>query len=321
MGGMQEEAVVLTTNHDHSGCRETTCRTNNKRWTVRQLFHWLLRAVFLHKGSVKGEPANSLDDWFRTIPSLLATMMFHSGALLTPILLLYFLYTTRHGHSNNLPTRSNTFHGRQTVRTWKLGEQPGAGSRVMTIIDLTAATLETSRFWLPTGAKKPREALSVQPAVCGVPTQCPDFTSCTSGASTGGNGTGLTTGGISICVNSWLTDDGSMQTAHDAKGFHCPIFMERKETVRVRDQPGGCEETKDAFGEAAGKEHTAPSWRGGVAVLEDVYVNHHGHVFNATHHFYSGACTPLEGRRRPPMPFAKVRADTMQLHAVLCEPE
>lgn len=74
---------------------------------------------------------------------------------------------------------------------------------------------------------------------------------------------------------------------------------------RVRDQPGECEETREVFDQAGGVED--PGWRGAVALLEHVYVNQHGDVFNDTHHFYFGACAPLEGRREPARLFPKVQ--------------
>jgi len=45
----------------------------------------------------------------------------------------------------------------------------------------------------------------------------------------------------------------------------------------------------------------------GVALLENVFVNQHGDVFNDTHHFYFGACTPPQEAREPARLFAKVR--------------
>lgn len=117
-----------------------------------------------------------------------------------------------------------------------------------------------------------------------------------------------------MCLNSWLTERGAQLNSDDPEGFRCHISMERFEGVeRVRDQPGECAETKDVFGEAAGEGVAEPpGWRGGVALLENVYVNQHGDVFNDTHHFFFGACTPLEERREPARLFSKVRADTVR---------
>jgi len=120
----------------------------------------------------------------------------------------------------------------------------------------------------------------VDPATCGTPKACPDFTLCTSGGadtSSGGKGTGEATGAISLCTNSWLTELGSQQNDSDPEGFDCPITVERVHgTERVRDEAGQCEETKRVFGEAAEEGDGDAGWRGGVALLENVFVNQHG---------------------------------------------
>jgi len=189
----------------------------------------------------------------------------------------------------------------------------------MRIVDLTAPSLDVSPFRLPKGAKKSRDALDVDPTSCGTPAHCPDFTPCSSDDSeitTAGSGEVLATGAISMCINSWLTEGGGQQTVEDPKGFQCHITMEHWEgKERVRDQPGECEETTDVFGEAAGEGGAESGWRGGVSLLENVYVNQHGDVFNHTHHFYFGACNASEERREPARLFAKVRLHFVWLRA------
>jgi len=197
---------------------------------------------------------------------------------------------------------------REKRKTWKLGAKPGAGARRMRIVDLTAPSLASSVLQASQGSEE--EQLDVDPATCGTPKACPDFTLCTSGGadtSSGGKGTGEATGAISLCTNSWLTELGSQQNDSDPEGFDCPITVERVHgTERVRDEAGQCEETKRVFGEAAEEGDGDAGWRGGVALLENVFVNQHGDVFNDTHHFYFGACTASEEAREPGRLFAKV---------------
>lgn len=224
--------------------------------------------------------------------------------------------------------RGRTLKG---AKTWKLGEKPETGSRPMRIVDLTVPSLDASQFKLPKGANKSRDALllDADPTSCGTPTACPHFKPCSSGggwnASRGANGEVPATGAISMCSNSWLTVGDVQQNASDPQGFRCNITIEPTHhgMERVKDEPEGCAETEDVFGEAAGggSASTGEGWRGGVALLENVYVNQHGDVFNDTHHFYFGACTQTsEEKRTPARLFVKVRIGSVcWLEGILVE--
>jgi len=174
-------------------------------------------------------------------------------------------------------------------RTWKLTEGVGPGRGLMRVVDLTVSGSAAGKF---------QDSLEPAPMSCGGVSQCPDFSLCSSGGQ-GASDTSAT-GRASLCSNAWLTEGGS--SAEESEGLWCPLLMMDNTVI---DKPGKCRATTDVFGKAPA-EPPEKSWKGGMALLENVYVNQYGDVFNDTHHFYFGACSATE-ERWPRALFSQVR--------------